>query len=143
MKSLKRFNPTREQKEACWRAFEPFVESYRREFLSVALCTLAKQNGFGKIRLIRFIRDFGNTYDHNKRFYSYERDDAIWVCQNKLKTDYGIDIEEIEKELASEPPVEAEEKLYSEADIMAVMKEDGFEWSRLRERLRAYRGEGV
>ena len=102
MKSLKHFNPTREQKEAMMRAIEPFLDTYRREFLAVAMLTLAETFGFGKKRLHRFFDAFGNLYDNTKQYYQYDRDDAIWVCTRKLRTTYGVDLEEWEKEWEDE-----------------------------------------
>lgn len=98
MKSLKHRQFTRAEKDAIWRAFAPYTESYRKEFLAVAMLTLAETYGFGKKRLRRFFDAFGNLYDDTKKYYQYDRDDAIWVCTRKLRTNYGVDLEEWEKE---------------------------------------------
>lgn len=52
---------------------------------------------FGKKRLKRFYMTFDKTHQDLLDYYKLRDEDAVWLCQQKLK-EIGVDIDEWERE---------------------------------------------
>lgn len=71
-----------------------------KEIASMSLWILHEEFGFGPDRLKRFFISFSKDIDELAKRYDMDKgtnDDKVWLCTLKLK-EYGIDIEEWEKE---------------------------------------------
>lgn len=63
---------------------------------AIVLWQLHEQYGFGKTRLLRFLDETTPLINNILEKYDYKKDDdAIWICKHKLKTEIGIDLDEI------------------------------------------------
>jgi hypothetical protein len=68
-----------------------------RNVEAIVLWQLHEQFGFGKKRLLKFLEDTSPMIQGMLNDYQYDTDsDAIWVCEHKLKTELGINLDEIE-----------------------------------------------
>lgn len=65
---------------------------------AIVLYSLAKTFGFGKTRLKKFFDEFGNRIEELIKHYELSDEDSAWICIEKLKEEYDIDLDEWEKE---------------------------------------------
>lgn len=63
---------------------------------AIILWQLHEKHGFGKKRLLQFLDETTPLINGILDRYDYKKDDdAIWVCKHKLKTELGIDLDEV------------------------------------------------
>lgn len=93
---------TRKQKDAAlayalsWLKDEA-MPRVTRNVEAIVLWQLHEQFGFGKKRLLKFLEETSPMIQGMLNDYQYETDsDAIWVCEHKLKTELGINLDEID-----------------------------------------------
>ncbi len=93
---------TRKQKDAAlayamnWLKQEA-MPKVTRNVEAIILWQLHKQFGFGKKRLLKFLKETSPMIQGMLDYYDFSTDaDAIWVCEYKLKTELGIDLSEID-----------------------------------------------
>lgn len=66
-----------------------------RNFLAIVLYQLHKTKGWGKKRLLQFLRDTTPLMTHILDEYSWDEDkDGIWYCGYALKQ-IGVDLDEL------------------------------------------------
>lgn len=73
-------------------------KKHEDEIDALILWELRTQLGFGKTRLKRFYKNFSRAYEELRKRYECEDEDAIWVCQQKLR-EIGVDIRKWRKEI--------------------------------------------
>ncbi len=77
-----------------------------RNVEAIILWQLHEQFGFGKKRLLKFLDNTMPMLTHMLDYYDYQTDeDAIWICEHKLKTVLGIDLNEINSPFEAKPVV--------------------------------------
>ena len=60
---------------------------------AIILWQLHEQFGFGKKRLLQFYNATSGMIDGMLDYYCYDTDeDAIWICERKLREQIGIDL---------------------------------------------------
>ena len=74
-----------------------YNEKNMREVDATVLWVLHDKFGWGPERLRRFYKEFIECMDELTARYEMDKDEVPWLCTYKLK-DYGIDLEEWEKE---------------------------------------------
>lgn len=63
---------------------------------AIILWQLHANHGKGKKWLLNFLEETTSMINGMLDYYDYEKDDdAIWICKHKLKTELGIDVDEI------------------------------------------------
>ena len=63
---------------------------------AIILWQLHANHGKGKKWLLNFLEETTPMINGILDYYDYEKDDdAIWICKHKLKTELGIDLDEI------------------------------------------------
>lgn len=93
---------TRKQKEASlayamkWLK-EEAMPKVTRNVEAIILWQLHEQYGFGKKRLSQFLAETAPMINGMLDEYNWNADeDAIWLCEHRLKKELGIDLAEIE-----------------------------------------------
>lgn len=98
---------TRKQKEASlayamkWLK-EEAMPKVTRNVEAIILWQLHEQYGFGKKRLSQFLAETAPMINGMLDEYNWNADeDAIWLCEHKLKTELGIDLSKIDNPFTS------------------------------------------
>lgn len=74
-----------------------------RNVEAIILWQLHEQYGFGKKRIQQFLAETAPMITGMLDEYSWNSDeDAIWLCEYKLKTELGIDLSKLESPFSSE-----------------------------------------
>lgn len=67
-----------------------------RNVEAIILWQLHEQFGFGKKRLLEFYNATSGMIDGMLDYYCYDTDeDAIWLCERKLRETVGIDLSDL------------------------------------------------
>ena len=67
-----------------------------RNVEAIILWQMHEQLGFGRERLMRFFNNTAPMINGMLDEYNWDKDeDAIWLCEYKLKTELGIDLQAI------------------------------------------------
>lgn len=83
------------------RQYAEYTRKHSLEIDSIILWLLHDRYGFGPERLKGFHDEFISAMDELAARYEMEDSDNAWLCTQKLK-EYGIDIEQWEKEKGEE-----------------------------------------
>ncbi len=91
---------TRQQKEEAIAYAKKWLDSVMpkvaRNVEAIILLQLHEQLGFGKKRLQRFLDGTAPMITQMLEDYNWSSDeDAIWLCEHRLKKEVGIDLSEI------------------------------------------------
>lgn len=82
-------------------------QKHYQELDALVLWVLHEEFGFGEGRLKRFHDRFSKSIDELIERYVMDDSDDVWLCTRKLK-EYGIDIEEWNKEREQNETAESE-----------------------------------
>lgn len=82
-------------------------QKHYQELDALVLWVLHDEFGFGESRLKRFHERFSKSIDELIQRYVMDDSDDVWLCTRKLK-EYGIDIEEWNKEREQNETAESE-----------------------------------
>ena len=95
-------NLTSAEKKAMDMEIQRQLADYDRKHIleidALILWQLHEQLGFGPTRLKRFFDQFAPALDALIKRYELDDEDQIWLCTHMLKKQYGIDLEQWEKE---------------------------------------------
>ena len=84
-------------------------KKHYQELDALVLWVLHEEFGFGEGRLKRFHDRFAVSIDELVHRYVMDDEDDVWLCTRKLK-EYGIDLEEWNKEREQNETTESEAK---------------------------------
>lgn len=80
------------------RQIAEYDRKHANELISMILWNLHKEFGFGKERLKRYFMQFDDSINGLIKRLEMDDSDNVWLCTYFLK-EYGVDLEEWEKEL--------------------------------------------